>query len=82
MRDPETGKKMRQPGRVRHDEMHQWLREKGVTLVGGGLDEAPQAYRRLPDVLAAHAGTVRIEHTLKPFAVVMAGPNEWDPYKD
>src|SRR5437588_619218 len=68
--------------RERHDEMHQWLREKGVTLVGGGLDEAPQAYRRLPDVLAAHAGTVTIEHTLKPFAVVMAGPNEWDPYKD
>src|SRR5262249_39061506 len=53
-RDPETGKKMRQPGRVRHDEMHRWLREKGVTLVGAGLDEAPQAYRRLPDVLAAH----------------------------
>jgi hypothetical protein len=25
---------------------------------------------------------VKIEHTLKPFAVVMAGPNEWDPYKD
>jgi tRNA-splicing ligase RtcB len=82
VRDPETGKKMRQPGRVRHDEMQQWLREKGVTLVGGGLDEAPQAYRRLPDVLAAHAGTVKIEHTLRPFAVVMAGPNEWDPYKD
>jgi tRNA-splicing ligase RtcB len=82
VRDPQTGKKMRQPGRVRHDEMQQWLREKGVTLVGGGLDEAPQAYRRLPDVLAAHAGTVAIEHTLKPFAVVMAGPNEWDPYKD
>jgi len=33
-------------------------------------------------VLAAHAGTVSIEHTLKPFAVVMAGPNEFDPYKD
>src|SRR5215475_9379729 len=82
VRDPETGKKMRQPGRVRHDEMQQWLREKGVTLVGGGLDEAPQAYRRLPDVLAAHAGTVKIEHTLRPFAVVMAGPNEWDPFKD
>src|SRR5262252_10261800 len=82
VRDPETGKKIRQQGRVRHDEMQQWLHDKGVTLVGGGLDEAPQAYRRLPDVLAAHAGTVTIEHTLKPFAVVMAGPNEWDPYKD
>jgi tRNA-splicing ligase RtcB len=82
VRDPATGKRMRQPGRVRHDEMQQWLRDKGVTLYGGDLDEAPQAYRRLPDVLAAHAGTVTIEHTLRPFAVVMAGANEFDPYKD
>jgi hypothetical protein len=36
---------------------------------------APQAYRRLPDVLAHHAGTVKIEHTLRPFAVLMAGAN-------
>jgi len=82
VRDPQTGKRMRQPGRVRHDEMQQWLREKGVTLFGGDLDEAPQAYRRLPDVLAAHAGTVTVEHTLRPFAVVMAGAGEFDPYKD
>jgi tRNA-splicing ligase RtcB len=82
VRDPVTGKRTRQPGRVRQDEMQQWLRAKGVTLYGGDLDEAPQAYRRLPDVLAAHAGTVRIEHTLRPFAVVMAGASEFDPYKD
>ncbi len=81
-RDPATGKKMRMPGRVRHDEMLTWLREKGVLLLGGGLDEAPQAYRRLPDVLAEHAGTVRVLHTLRPFAVVMAGEKEFDPYKD
>jgi len=81
-RDPSTGKKMRMPGRVRHDEMLTWLREKGVLLLGGGLDEAPQAYRRLPDVLAEHAGTVRVLHTLRPFAVVMAGEKEFDPYKD
>ncbi len=80
-RDPATGKKMRMPGRVRHDEMLTWLREKGVLLLGGGLDEAPQAYRRLPDVLAEHAGTVRVLHTLRPFAVVMAGEKEFDPYK-
>ena len=60
VRDPETGKRVRQPGRVRHDEMQQWLRQKGVTLYGGDLDEAPQAYRRLPDVLAAHAGTLTV----------------------
>jgi tRNA-splicing ligase RtcB len=82
VRDPETGKKLRQAGRVRHDEMQAWLRDKGVHLVGGDLDEAPQAYRRLPDVLAQHAGTVRIEHTLRPFAVVMAGAGVFDPFKD
>jgi tRNA-splicing ligase RtcB len=81
-KDPETGKKVRLPGRVRHDEMQEWLRQKGVRLVGGDLDEAPQAYRRLPDVLAHHAGTVAIEHRLRPFAVVMAGADVFDPFKD
>jgi tRNA-splicing ligase RtcB len=82
VKDPETGKRIRQQGRVRHDEMQAWLREKGVHLVGGDLDEAPQAYRRLPDVLAHHAGTVAIEHTLRPFIVVMAGADVFDPFKD
>jgi hypothetical protein len=27
-----------------------------VTLIGADLDESPMAYRRLPDVLRAHAG--------------------------
>lgn len=82
VRDPETGKKVRQPGRVRHDEMHEWIRAKGVTLLGADLDEAPQAYRRLNDVLAHHAGTVKIEHVLRPFAVIMAGSDVDDPFKD
>ena len=69
-------------GRISHDEMQAWLRQKGVHLVGGDLDEAPQAYRRLPDVMAHHAGTVEIEHTLRPFAVVMAGADVFDPFKD
>lgn len=82
VKDPDTGKKIRQPGRVRHDEMQSWLHERGVTLLGGDLDEAPQAYRRLPEVLAYHAGTVAIEHTLRPFAVLMAGRDTHDPFKD
>ena len=82
VKDPETCKRIRQPGRVRHDEMQAWLRQKGVHLAGGDLDEAPQAYRRLPDVLKEHAGTVKIEHTLRPFAVVMAGADVFDPFKD
>jgi len=51
-------------------------------LRGGGADEAPQVYRKLSDVLAPHAGTIDVEHVLKPRIVVMAGPHEFDPYKD
>jgi tRNA-splicing ligase RtcB len=39
-------------------------------------------YRRLDDVLAAHAGTIRVLHRLRPLVVVMAGEGEIDPYKD
>jgi tRNA-splicing ligase RtcB len=70
------------PGLVRHDEMKRWLHDKGVVLRGGDLDEAPQAYRRLTEVLAAHAGTVRVLHTLRPLGVAMAGRDIVDPYKD
>ena len=63
-------------------QMDAWLTERGVTLAGGDLDESPMAYRRLPDVLAEHAGTVRVLHTLWPFAVAMAGEGEFDPFKD
>ena len=63
-------------------QMDAWLQERGVLLAGGGLDESPMAYRRLPDVLAEHAGTVVVRHTLRPFAVAMAGEGEFDPFKD
>jgi tRNA-splicing ligase RtcB len=62
--------------------MHDWVREKGVILRGGGLDESPHAYRRLPQVLAAQKGTIEVLHTLRPLIVVMAGPDLFDPYKD
>jgi len=75
-------KRIRREGLVRHDEMMKWIADKGVVLRGGDLDEAPQAYRRLPDVLAAHAGTIRILHTLHPLGVAMAGRDIVDPYKD
>jgi tRNA-splicing ligase RtcB len=75
-------KRIRREGLVRHDEMMKWIADKGVVLHGGDLDEAPQAYRRLPDVLAAHSGTIRILHTLRPLGVAMAGRDIVDPYKD
>jgi tRNA-splicing ligase RtcB len=75
-------KRIRQDGLVRHDEMMKWLQDRQIELRGGDLDEAPQAYRRLPDVLAAHAGTIRVLHTLRPLGVAMAGRDIVDPYKD
>jgi tRNA-splicing ligase RtcB len=59
-----------------------WLDERGVILRGGGLDEAPQAYRRLPEVLTSQGGTIEVLHRLQPLIVVMAGAREFDPYKD
>lgn len=69
-------------GRISHGMMHEWLQRKGVVLRGGDLDEAPQAYRRLPDVLAAQGDTVRVLHTLRPLVVCMAPGNTVDPYRD
>jgi tRNA-splicing ligase RtcB len=63
-------------------QMDQWLQARGVTLVGADLDESPMAYRRLPEVLAHHEASVRVLHTLRPFAVAMAGEGEFDPWKD
>jgi tRNA-splicing ligase RtcB len=39
-------------------------------------------YKRLPDVLAAHAGSIHVKHTLTPLGVAMAGRDVLDPYKD
>ena len=49
---------------------------------GAGLDESPDCYKRLDEVLDAVSGTVRVLHRLTPVGVAMAGANEFDPYKD
>ena len=70
------------PGKVDWPAVQSRLRARGIVLVGGGADEAPEAYKRLPDVLDAHAGTIRVKHTLHPLGVAMAGREVYDPYKD
>jgi tRNA-splicing ligase RtcB len=69
-------------GKITPEMMQSWVGEKGVVLRGGGLDESPHVYRRLPEVLAAQGPTIEVLHTLRPLIVVMAGANEFDPYKD
>ena len=82
-----AGKRTRQgrvlkPGAISREMMLAWVKEKGVVLRGGGTDESPHVYRRLPDVLAAQGPTVEVVHVLRPLIVVMAGAEELDPYKD
>ena len=80
-RNRKTGKVLSE-GRVTPEMMEAWVRKKGVILRGGGLDESPHVYRRLPEVLAAQGPTIEVLHTLRPLIVVMAGASEFDPYKD
>jgi tRNA-splicing ligase RtcB len=74
--------KVIRPGVISPEMMHDWVREKNVVLRGGGTDESPHVYRRLPAVLAAQGPTIEVLHTLRPLIVVMAGVEEVDPYKD
>ena len=70
------------PGVVDWPAVQAQLREQGIVLVGGGADEAPEVYKRLPEVLAAHGDSIRVTHTLRPVGVAMAGRDVHDPYKD
>ncbi|MDQ5853620.1 MAG: RtcB family protein, partial [Chloroflexota bacterium] len=70
------------PGEVTREMMQAWLRRAAVELRGGGTDESPHVYRRLPEVLAVHGNSIRILHTLRPLGVAMAGEDVFDPYKD
>src|SRR5436190_10578758 len=70
------------PGQVSREMMREWISRAGVELRGAGTDESPHVYRRLPEVLEAHAGSIRVLHTLRPLGVAMASETEWDPYKD
>jgi tRNA-splicing ligase RtcB len=70
------------PGRVDWRSVRAEMRRRGIVLVGGGPDEAPEVYKRLPDVLAAHGDTIRVKHRLRPVGVAMAGGDVFDPYRD
>jgi tRNA-splicing ligase RtcB len=70
------------PGIVDWRAVQTRLREQGIVLVGGGADEAPEVYKRLPEVLASHGDTIRVKRTLRPLGVAMADRDVHDPYKD
>jgi len=49
-----------------------YLKARGVTLLGGGLDESPQAYKPIEKVIAAQAELVQIMGKFEPRIVRMA----------
>jgi tRNA-splicing ligase RtcB (3'-phosphate/5'-hydroxy nucleic acid ligase) len=79
--DRKTGQVLR-PGKVTTEMMQSWLKKANVELRGAGLDESPDCYKRLSEVLSEHGKSIRILHTPTPMGVAMAGANEFDPYKD
>jgi tRNA-splicing ligase RtcB (3'-phosphate/5'-hydroxy nucleic acid ligase) len=70
------------PGAIDWPRVQAAISGLGVELRGGGADEAPDAYKRLDAVLAAHGETIEILHRLRPIGVAMAGAGTFDPYKD
>jgi tRNA-splicing ligase RtcB len=79
--DRKTGE-VKRLGKVTQEMMDGWVHRANVELRGAGLDESPDCYKRLPQVLAEHGDSIKILHTLTPVGVAMAGANEFDPYKD
>jgi tRNA-splicing ligase RtcB len=79
--DRKTGE-VKRAGKVTSEMMQTWVRNAGIELRGAGLDESPDCYKRLDEVLDAVGDTVRILHRLTPVGVAMAGAYEFDPYKD
>ncbi len=49
-----------------------YLRERGITLLGGGLDESPQAYKRIDEIIAAQNDLVDVVGKFTPKIVRMA----------
>ncbi|MDN4066607.1 RtcB family protein [Paenibacillus vini] len=72
----------RSGGEISTEQMMEAVRSFGVELRGAGTDESPFVYRKLQEVLDAHAETIEVMHVLKPIGVCMAGADEFDPYKD
>jgi tRNA-splicing ligase RtcB len=56
---------------IKHSDFKRHLKTEGVELIGGGLDEAPFAYKDIHEVMAAQAALVDILGTFHPRIVRM-----------
>lgn len=57
---------------ITKEEQYAYLSKRGVTLIGGGLDEAPQAYKPIQGVIQAQSDLVDILAVFQPRIVRMA----------
>jgi tRNA-splicing ligase RtcB (3'-phosphate/5'-hydroxy nucleic acid ligase) len=58
---------------ITHDYLRKELQEHGVTLLGGGLDEAPQAYKDINEVMKCQTALVDVLGKFLPKIVQMDG---------
>jgi tRNA-splicing ligase RtcB len=54
-------------------ERDKYLKERGVTLISAGLDESPQAYKNVEQVMAAQSQLLDVVGKFKPIMVRMDG---------
>jgi len=80
-KDRKTGEIIRS-GLVSNEDMQTWIKKFDVELRGADVDEAPQVYKRIEQVLFAHRDTVKVIHRLKPIGVAMCPGNEYDLCQD
>ncbi len=79
---PCDGSGWTRPQGVKPEAFNRIVKDYGIHLRGGDLDESPFVYRRLNDVISNHANTLDILHRLRPIIVCMAGADVRDPFKD
>jgi len=59
-------------GAITKSQRDRYLAERGVKTLGGGLDEAPQAYKNIEEVIAAQRDLVDVVAKFSPKIVIMA----------
>lgn len=59
-------------------ERDKYLKERGVTLIGAGLDESPQAYKRIEDIMDAQDDLVEVVGKFVPKMVRMSTEKGYD----
>ncbi|MEO8405294.1 MAG: RtcB family protein, partial [Chitinophagaceae bacterium] len=69
---------------ITHEAMKDELRKYGVKLMGGGLDEAPFAYKNIAEVMKSQQQLVEVVGTFTPKIVKMTGgtTRPWTKKKD